>query len=173
MTPATLRVQLESELPGELDVGRGTAVFVCGWCFCPQARIRSLSLLVAGEPQPVMAHGMPRLDPYQSLQEPRSYRSGFWGIAQVTSARPSDQLELGLQAELDGGGTATAELARLRIQDPPTALADAPWPTGAIGPPVAIAMATYNPSPELLEGQLDSIRAQTHQNWVCVISDDG
>ena len=33
-------------------------------------------------------------------------------------------------------------------------------------------MATHNPPPELLARQLDSIRAQTHHNWVCVISDD-
>ena len=33
-------------------------------------------------------------------------------------------------------------------------------------------MATFNPPPELLRRQLDSIRAQTHRNWVCVISDD-
>lgn len=40
-------------------------------------------------------------------------------------------------------------------------------------PLVAICMATYEPEPALLERQLDSIRAQTHQNWVCLISDDG
>ena len=33
-------------------------------------------------------------------------------------------------------------------------------------------MATYNPPSELFAVQLDSIRAQTHGNWVCVISDD-
>ena len=33
-------------------------------------------------------------------------------------------------------------------------------------------MATYDPPPELLRRQLESIRAQTHTNWVCVISDD-
>ena len=33
-------------------------------------------------------------------------------------------------------------------------------------------MATYNPPADLLERQLDSIRAQTHTNWICVISDD-
>jgi glycosyltransferase involved in cell wall biosynthesis len=33
-------------------------------------------------------------------------------------------------------------------------------------------MATYNPPAGLLERQLDSIRAQSHGNWVCVISDE-
>ncbi len=33
-------------------------------------------------------------------------------------------------------------------------------------------MATYNPPDELFERQIDSIREQTHSDWVCVISDD-
>ncbi len=43
----------------------------------------------------------------------------------------------------------------------------------APSPLVAICMATYEPNPALLERQLDSIRAQTHENWICLISDDG
>ncbi len=40
-------------------------------------------------------------------------------------------------------------------------------------PLVAVCMATYEPDPVLLERQLDSLRAQTHERWVCLISDDG
>ena len=40
-------------------------------------------------------------------------------------------------------------------------------------PLVGIAMATYNPEPALFLGQIESLRAQTHDRWVCVISDDG
>ena len=39
-------------------------------------------------------------------------------------------------------------------------------------PLVAVAMATFEPEPELLERQLASLREQTHANWVCVVSDD-
>jgi O-antigen biosynthesis protein len=34
-------------------------------------------------------------------------------------------------------------------------------------------MATFDPDPALLERQLDSLRAQSHENWTCLISDDG
>jgi O-antigen biosynthesis protein len=40
-------------------------------------------------------------------------------------------------------------------------------------PLVAIAMATFDPDPLLLERQIGSIRAQTHERWVCLVSDDG
>jgi glycosyltransferase involved in cell wall biosynthesis len=52
-----------------------------------------------------------------------------------------------------------------------------PEPPPALGRPagpglIAVCMATYEPDPELLRAQLDSLRAQTDTNWVCVISDD-
>ena len=101
MPAPALHVQLECELPSELAVGLGTALFVCGWCVCPQQRIRGLEFLVGGQAQPVAAHGMPRLDPFRAMHptldpfatagleaDPRSdedpalhgYRSGFWGM---------------------------------------------------------------------------------------------
>ncbi|HEX3240786.1 MAG TPA: glycosyltransferase [Solirubrobacterales bacterium] len=40
-------------------------------------------------------------------------------------------------------------------------------------PLVAICMASFDPDPALLERQIASIRAQTHENWVCLVSDDG
>ena len=52
--------------------------------------------------------------------------------------------------------------------------ADAPPPEfrNGSGPRVAICMATYEPPGDLLRTQLDSLREQTHRNWVCLISDD-
>ncbi len=189
---ASLQLQLECELPRELSVGAGTAVFVCGWCFCREAPIRSLEFLVDGEAQPVIAHGMPRLDPFRALHpgidafgagaihndpdsrdDPllHSYRSGFWGIVRILRERSGERCELSLRAELEGGGEATGELAQIRLSDP-SASVSGPWPKDLSEPPVAICMATYNPPLDLLERQLDSIRAQTHENWICIVSDD-
>ena len=39
-------------------------------------------------------------------------------------------------------------------------------------PLIAVCMATFDPPLELFQRQIESIRAQTHHNWVCVISDD-
>jgi glycosyltransferase involved in cell wall biosynthesis len=39
-------------------------------------------------------------------------------------------------------------------------------------PLIAVAMATFNPKPDLLERQVQSISDQTHGNFVCLVSDD-
>jgi glycosyltransferase involved in cell wall biosynthesis len=43
----------------------------------------------------------------------------------------------------------------------------------AEAPLVAICMATFEPDRRLLERQIGSIREQTHENWLCLVSDDG
>jgi len=163
-------VQLESELPEEIAVGSGTALFVCGWCSCADARIRSLSFVLDGVAQPVAAHGMPRLDPFRADPAHNSYRSGFWGIVEVAPKR-TGAYELSLRAEFEGGRDAILPLARIRRRATAEPIAPA-WPAGAEGPRVAIAMATHNPPADLFERQLQSIRDQTHRNWLCVVSDD-
>jgi glycosyltransferase involved in cell wall biosynthesis len=189
-----LRVGLDVPLPAELAVGRGTAVFVCGWCFAHERELRSLDLVVDGEPQPAMAFGMPRLDLFRDLHpgidpfassgmtvdpaapdDPslRSYRGGFWGIARI-SARGTGgpDIKLSLRAELDTGAQATAPLATIGVagHDPPPPSSLPPDP--GEGPLVAICMATFNPPADLVARQIASIRAQTHRNWLCIVSDD-
>jgi hypothetical protein len=167
----SLHVQLDISLPDELAVGTGTALFVAGTCFTPDAEVDELELVVDGAAQPVTAHGMPRLDTLRALDVPASYRSGFWGLARVAPRPGADACELTLRARLADGRTATAALGRLTLAVPPAPLKIAPPAPGA-GPVVAICMATYEPPAELVRAQLDSIRAQTHTNWVCVVSDD-
>jgi len=169
-----LELGLDFPLPGELAVGAGTALFVCGWCFCPRADIRSLSFLVDGEAQPVVDHRMPRGDVLRTFGPAfaRSYRSGFWGIARIPSRERDGACELLLRARLDDGAEIVAELARIRTVArvaEPLAVRE---PEPSAGPLVAICMATYDPPIELFRRQLESIRAQTYPNWICVVSDD-
>jgi hypothetical protein len=186
-----LQVGLDFPLPSSLVVGAGTALFVCGWCFSRRGRLHSLSFKVDGEVQPVMLHGMPRIDVLRafhprleetslpdidtgSADDPsfRSYRSGFWGIARIHPRGGEGDCELLLRTVLEDGSEHVAELARIpvvpRLEQP----VELHEPPSAAGPFVAICMATYEPAIELFERQVDSIRAQTHRNWICLISDD-
>jgi hypothetical protein len=191
--PSDLHVQLDYPLPSQVAVGAGSALFVCGWCFSPRSRVRGLELVVDGERQPLMAWAMPRgdvftalhpaIDPFEtagvasdpaSAEDPlfHSFRSGFWGMARLTPQGAGGGRELSVRAELDDGAELSAPLGHVALagaSEGPLVI-DEPDPRG--GPLVAICMATYEPPIELFRRQLDSIRAQTHRNWVCVISDD-
>jgi glycosyltransferase involved in cell wall biosynthesis len=188
---AELDVRLDIPLPREVAIGAGTALFLCGTCFHRTSRIRELAFLVDGAEQPAAAHSMPRLDFFRSLhpgvdpystapgatdpasdQDPllHSYLSGFWGV--VAIAPPVGAVvELELRARLERGGEATTALATLAVApfpQPP----EVREPEPESGPLVAICMTTYEPPLDLLRRQLQSIRSQTHRNWLCLISDD-
>jgi len=186
-----LCARLDAPLPRQLAVGAGTALFVCGTCFHPDLKIRSLSIAVDGEEQPVAAHSMPRLDHFRSLHpsldpydtaglhgDPASpedpylhgYRSGFWGLARIRPAARSS-CELTLCAQLVDGSEAAVPLQTIALGELPAAPSlDSPRPQD--GPLVAICMATYRPPMDLFRRQVESIRGQTHRNWVCLVSDD-
>lgn len=173
---------IESDLPPELAVGRGNLLPIYGWCFHGRQPIRRLELLVDGEAQPLLASGMPRPDVIHRLSETstgpeNAYRSGFWGLLKVAELESPRELEIGLRASLGGGGTATVSVGRIHLVPGDRR----PWPEVNGGKPeviyggqpqVAICMATFNPPPQLFERQIESIRAQTYENWVCLISDD-
>jgi glycosyltransferase involved in cell wall biosynthesis len=195
MSRPQLHVSLDSQLPRDVRVGRGTALFVAGTCYCPSAGIAALEIVVDDVAHPVIAHGMPRLDFFAELHprldpmaaekvasdpesavDPflRSYRSGFWGLGPLP-AGTSDSVRIAVRATLDDGTVTESELETVRRRGPiaeplpdPPALASGPGD----GDLVAICMATYNPPPELFAAQIASIRAQTHRNWICVVSDD-
>ena len=112
-----------------------------------------------------MAHSMPRLDVLRAETTPTAYRSGFWGMARIAPRPAAAACELGLLARFAGGGEERAELARIP-------LARSAEPIAESAPTVAICMAAYEPPMELFRRQLDSIRAQTERDWLCVISDD-
>jgi len=158
-------VALDAPLPPELAVGKGTALFVAGTCFAPGETIEALALLVDGEEQPVMAHGMPRLETLHA-NDGEGYRSGFWGLARIGPR--TEPVSLELRARLAGGAESTAPLATIPLA-PGVERVAAP---AVAGPLVAICMATCDPPLALFRAQVDSIRAQTHADWVCVISDD-
>ena len=148
---------------------------MAGWCFGRRVHVRSVALLVDGALQEPMQQGMPRSDVLETFEadhpDAHAYRSGFWGLARVAPRAGARECRLALRATLEDGSVIDVELARIAT----TGLAspaEVVEPQPSEGPFVAICMATYEPTSELFARQIDSIRAQTHPNWVCVISDD-
>jgi glycosyltransferase involved in cell wall biosynthesis len=174
-TPNTprLRTRPVTPLPDRLAVGRGNALFVDGCCSHPSERITDLHVLVDDVEHPVMAKGQP----------PPGRLAGsdyWWSIVTFDPVSQPRFARLQLRAHLESGTEVTAPLgvielrARVGAPDPPAVTSE---PTdgelaAAEEPLIAVCMATYQPPLGLFRRQIDSIRAQTHRNWVCVISDD-
>ena len=169
--------ELEIGPPEHVAAGRGNAFVVAGHCYDPRARTTQLSLELDGERVPAIHSGMPRQDVFDRATPEAgeaAFHSGFVAIVPVRPRTESSEAELRLIAGFADGGAAVVPAGRVALDpgleaprhDPP-AFPD----TG--GPRVAICLASFEPPRELLRRQIESIRSQTHGNWVCVISDDG
>ncbi len=176
----SLRLRLDRPLPESLRTDAATALFVVGSCFHPTKRIERLSIVFDGIAYPAAAHGLPRPDVAAAHPScPRSsFFSGFWVTVPVPARSEPGPVELFLAAVLEGGRRAETRLGTIAFTEPGargrpqlsvTPDGCAPRQSGVI----AICMATFEPDERLFRTQIESLRAQTDQNWVCVISDDG
>ncbi len=169
----TLRVTPVTALPERLVVGGGTALFVDGRCSQP-ARIEKLTVAFDGVERPAMGWGMPMPGHVEG--------EGYWWTIVTVEALAAPRLAwVELRAALRGGGEAVGRLGAVELRpdleplepwdiSPRSAAAQAG--RAAAGRSVAICMATHEPPRELLDRQIASIREQTHDDWVCLISDD-
>ena len=177
--PDALRLHISREIPDRIDVGYGTALYIAGWCFHPDHRIKKLQLAIDGVPQPMKATRMaapevlrlnfPDHDPHGY-----SYRSGFWAILQLPRVEEPRQVNIEVHAVLSGGAVVSRLIAAPILEsgcvrNSPTAVAK---DSDTNEPLIAICMTTFNPPINLFARQVQSIINQTHSNWVCYISDD-
>jgi glycosyltransferase involved in cell wall biosynthesis len=146
-----------------LVAGRPAAVFIYGHCFHPRREIAGLEIVVDGTSHTPAAQRMPRLDL-------PAYRSGFWSVVPIEPPRGPGSLELAVEARLEGGSAVRARLGTVDVIAPAERPAPGDLPLGA--DTIAICMATFDPPMTMFQVQVDSIRAQTDTDWICLISDD-
>lgn len=163
-----LHVGVESDLPRRVVVGRGDLLLVHGWCVHERLPVRHLELLVGGERQSLREQGTPRPD-----IAPRGIThtgaTGFLGFAELREPVVAGTVEIRLVARLADGEVACRLIGEVELVPRERDHWAVP---GKRVPRIAICMATYNPPPELFRRQIDSIRAQSYDNWICLISDD-
>ncbi len=159
---------LDEPLLSALAVGAGNAVFVKGRCAPPAGRrIERLTIALGDEEHPLMGQG---------ISDRRVGGAGdmWWGAVPLPPVAQPVEAPLVLRAELEGDLRAEARLTTWRLV-PALDLQPVHLPAGAgkaTGPLVAVCMATFDPPVDLFLRQIESIRSQTHDNWVCVVSDD-
>ncbi len=156
--------ELTDAPPGPIRVGAGTA-FYLGGTLEPDPGVGRVTLRVAGVEAEVDAHSMP---------PERAYGAGdlWWSLVEVPGPVQTGRVDV--EVCTDGGRDQPVLRTELALAAGMEGLPEAdPAPASAgAGPLIAICMATYEPPPDRLARQLDSIRAQAWGNWVCVISDD-
>jgi glycosyltransferase involved in cell wall biosynthesis len=170
-----LRAQITTELPHPLQVGRGVVVPLAGWAYHPELALQELTVVVGDERHQARLGGLPIPDVLVREGEhfdPKgmSLDSGFVALVPFESVDGRRRVGLALEA-LTEEGALRAELGDLVLESGPP-LSPLPALSDASGPEVAICMGTYNPQFELFERQVASIRAQTYENWTCIVSDD-
>lgn len=102
-----------------------------------------------------------------------SFWSGFHALVTLPSFVRSAQAQLVVKAFLDDGTIEALPLGKFIIHPVmPTPEVIYKLPAGN-EPLIAVCMTTYNPPEELFRKQVESIRQQTHQRWICIIRDDG
>ena len=172
-----VELEIESDLAEPFVVGRGGFYLLRGWCYSPARRVRSLEVLVDGVPHPVGQLGLARDDVVRdhALRDPlgRSLESGFIATIPFSPIGAPRRASLSVRAHFAGGRSVELPAGELTLV--PDRLEPASLPEGVAAgqqPLVAIALATYKPALDLLEVQLESIRAQQHRDWICIINDD-
>ena len=170
---------LEIPPPPTIAVGRGSAFVLGGYCYHRAGRTRELAIAIGGTRQLVERMRLPRDDVYGRLDpgDPataQAYRSGFVSLVDLAPVASAARLEVELIVTLRDGTEAGVPAGSIEVEPQlrPPDDTTAPAFHERDGGRVAICMATYEPPADLLRMQLDSIREQTHGNWVCVISDD-
>ncbi|MEA2554012.1 MAG: hypothetical protein QOJ65_2188, partial [Fimbriimonadaceae bacterium] len=168
---------LETHLDSPIEVGAGSAILLKGWCYHPDRALRKLEILLEGKAFDVRRHSITRFDVLRD-QEPglttrgNSLNSGFSVVLPLSPIADVKEAKVEVRATFSGGLVETTPAGTLRLLPTGPAGIPAAAMNSGPGPLVAIILVTNNPDMEVVRRQLESFRAQTHQNWVAIIGDD-
>ncbi len=167
---------LERPLPAALPTGTGSAVLCLGHCYHTEAVVTGLELVADGRRHAPDAFAMPRADLTRrpATIDPRQHRylSGFWGTVPIAPRAGPGTVSIGVAVTLAGGAELCAPLGEIAVVGREATPQTTARPVDGEPELIAVCLATFDPDPKLLSIQLDSLRAQDDQGWICLISDD-
>lgn len=171
------RAILGPRAPDPIEVGGGTVLLLEGTIDPGPRAIGELRIRLGAIEREVDASGVRAAGSVAGT--PRRW----WALVPIPAGTPSGPVSASLLASSDGDELELS-LGEVEIAtDPPTGggadlgvMGDQIGVTGAgVGeqPLIAVCMATFEPPADRLRLQLASIRAQSWERWICLISDDG
>jgi SAM-dependent methyltransferase len=154
-------------------VGAGQVLELSGWVAHASIGVRSVAVRAGDKLVPASrGHHQPGVAAALRAGGVRAPDgSGVLARIPIAGTSAPGSLDLILVVTLADGSMLERPLPTVRLTHAVTEPVAARWP--ADGPKVAICLASYQPDIAFLTRQLDSLRAQKHANWICVISDDG
>lgn len=167
---------LDEQLPEALFTGKGFVLTLRGWCYSVAAPLQSLEILAGDAVIAVPNHSWGRTDIFMEhcpTLDPsgNSLLSGFTAFVPFPAVAGEVDVAISLRATLQSNAVIERSLGSILLRPGYGADPIAVTWQGS-GPRVVICMATFRPPPALFLAQVASIQAQTHTNWVCIISDD-
>ncbi len=175
-----LIVNIETSIPSSIVVGRGNALYLAGWCAHAYGKISKLEILIAGNKQRASM-----LTSSRSINSNLSQTSNeiinnvtgnnFWVVVPIAQCNGEQITDVKLIATLNNKNQIVRKLADIHLvpESRSTMMEfEIELSSSKDKPLVAIAMATHNPQIHLFRRQIQSLIAQNHINWVCIISDD-
>ncbi|MEO6025811.1 MAG: glycosyltransferase [Candidatus Binatia bacterium] len=166
---SALAVHLDADLTEPFPIGAGNVLVVTGRCHHPTRALRRLTLVVDGAAFPIVNHSCLRPEMPAQGPDANARTSGFWVTVPFAAIAEPRRVTLALRAELDDGSVADVDAGALELVPARPAI-PAARDADAL---VAICLATCDPDPAFFAAQIDSLLTQTHQRWVCIVSDDG
>jgi glycosyltransferase involved in cell wall biosynthesis len=166
-TNPDLQVVLKEPLPSRLEVGRGQSLLVAGWCSHPDG-VEHVEVLQDEMPVASRLMGRCNHDAIDVPPWPPAGDRSFVARLTLPSASAGTKARVSVRTRLASGAECDHKLGEIELTSESRAVTE---PVG--GDLVAICMTTFDPPPDLFARQVESIRRQTHRNWLCLISDDG
>lgn len=171
----SLQADIEGGLPASVHIGLGNVLFVKGWAYATRGQLRLLELVVGDLRHAIADRSQPRADVREAdlARDPegRSFMSGFETILTLPPVTAARDAEVLLRGVTHDGEVLERSFGTLRLL-PGDGAAPVAVSWRGDGARVAICMATHHPPLDLFAAQVASIKAQTHANWVCIVSDD-
>lgn len=152
-------VCLHSPLPSSVETGRGQFVVVSGDCLAPAERIDTIHVSLDGRREAAELSPIPG-------------GVSFWQAVLLPRDRIGRSCRLQVLVRLGSGQEIPFSLGETRCRKVRWQPVSVPGELPRKGL-IAICMATYHPQLHAFQRQVDSIRAQTYDNWICIVNDDG
>ncbi len=176
--PPALAVRVTPRLPEAVFAAETVTLFADGFACCPGGAVTTVALCV-GDDEVARAtfQAFPRAEAFArstDVVDAAAQLFGGFAVSWTGQAPAVGRHPVTLRIRVSSTGGAgeaarTVALGTLEVRRRPVARRA---PATKPAPTVAIAMATFEPAADLFAAQLESIRAQTMQDWHLVVSDE-